>query len=34
MLPGCSGGMRDSLMVDWFKVVCEGTADLAQDLYW
>ena len=26
--------MGDSLMVDRFKVVCEGTADLAQNLEW
>src|SRR5437763_14465019 len=34
MLPGCLGGMFDSLSVRRIAGVCEGTADLAQDLHW
>src|SRR5579859_1255970 len=32
MLPGWLGGMGDSLLVGWINSVCEGAADLAQDL--
>ena len=34
MLPGCLGGMGDSLLVCGIDSVCEGAADLAQDLRW
>jgi hypothetical protein len=34
MLPGCLGGIGDSLLVGRINSIREGTADLAQDLHW
>jgi hypothetical protein len=32
MLPGCSSGISDRVLLDWINRVGEGAADLAQDL--
>src|SRR6266498_1203173 len=34
MLPGCLGGMGDGLLVGGINSICEGAADLTQDLHW